>query len=154
MNIKRVKNQKTSNRFTRDIPKAKSYGVLPSSLRGLGVCFLSAIILLFAVSAFVYSLPDPNRYIAPAALIVLYVSAMIGGCAAVKINGGSALLCGLATGGMFAASLFALSLFMNDALSVDRGVALSVGLRAVIVATAVLGAYAGVQNKRKKPKKR
>ena len=86
MNKRRVKNQKTNNRFTRDIPKARSYGVLPSSLRGLGICFLSAIILLFAVSLFVYSLSDPNRYIAPAALIVLYVSAMIGGWAAVKIK--------------------------------------------------------------------
>lgn len=155
MNSKLIKKQTKHNGFSSKIPPAAPRNVLSSSLRGLAVAFIGSLILLFAVSALIYAQADPNRFVSPAALLIFYVGALVGGFFSAKRNRTSALLCGLLTGFLWVGVLFIFSLFMNHSLATDRSPALSIGLRGIAIAVSVLGAYAGVNTKKKtKSKKR
>lgn len=143
-----------NKRLTGAIKSTAPRGLLSSSLRGFAVAVLCGIALLFVAALAVYSFADPNRYITPTALSVLFISSLLGGFAAAKINRGSALLCGLITASFFLAALFLLSLFMDTSLSAGYNLALSLGLRGIAIGTSVLGAYIGVSNKKKKTKRR
>ena len=129
-------------------------GILSCSLYGFGISLLIGICLLFAVSAVIYSTDDPNRFVAPAALSVLYISALLGGFFAAKLNRGSALLCGLLTAVMLLALLFLLSLFVDPSLTEDKSLVAALGERGIAIGISCLGSAIGVSNKKKKPRRR
>ena len=129
-------------------------GILSCSLYGFGISLLIGICLLFAVSAVIYSTDDPHRFVAPAALSVLYISALLGGFFAAKLNRGSALLCGLLTAVMLLALLFLLSLFVDPSLTEDKSLVAALGERGIAIGISCLGSAIGVSNKKKKPRRR
>lgn len=129
-------------------------GVLSSSLRGLSVALLLGFCLLLVASVAIYSTADPNRYVSPASLTVLLISALFGGFSATRFNRGSALLCGLLCAAMLLAVLFLLSLLMSPTLSADRPLAASIGVRGIAVGVSVLGAFIGAKEKKKKKTRR
>ena len=129
-------------------------GVLSSSLRGLAVALLIGLILLLIASVAIYSTADPNRYVSPASLSVLLISALFGGFFATRINRGSALLCGVLCAAMLLSVLFVLSLLMSPTLSADRSIAADVGIRGMAVGVSVLGAFIGAKEKKKKKTRR
>ncbi len=142
--------QKWTGKLKSRAPK----GILSCSLCGLGIAMAVGICLLFAMSAVIYSTNDPNRFVSPAALSVLYISSLFGGFSAAKLNRGSALLCGLLSSCMLLAILFLMSLFVEPTLATDRSLIASLGERGIAIGISVLGAAIGVSNKKKRPKRR
>ena len=106
--------------------------------------------LLLALSLAAYFYSDPNLLIHPMALIVAGLTALIGGIAAVRIHGHSALICGLLNGCILLGVMLLLSLFFKG-----QGIGYSAGvsclLHAGIPVLSVAGAYLGL---RRSPKKR
>lgn len=151
---KRKGHASTRAGFTDKLRVVGPRGILASSLRGLAAALICCVSLLFIVSAAVYSTSDPNRFVTPAALSVLYISALLGGFTAARLNRGSALLCGLLTGSLFLAVLLLLSFLMRASLSAEHSVVRALGLRGIAVGISILGAGIGVSNKKKKTKRR
>lgn len=116
-------------------------------LTGLAVCVLGASVLLFLVSAAVYSTPDPGSLALPAALALLYISAFAGGLTASFKNRGEPVACGLLTGGGFFLILIMLS-FLLPGGSSGLGFWMSAGLHLLSVAFAILGGMAGISLRR------
>lgn len=131
-------------------------GILPCSLMGALVAVLTAVLLAFVLAAILYKTADPARYVTPTAFSALYVSALLGGFTATRLNKGSALLCGLAVGVLLVALAFVASLPVGNKLSSDYGITLSVALRAAVIGCALMGAFIGAaksfdtKNKKKK----
>ena len=156
MNIRGSKRKGYSDHNTRLTDRIKSpapRGILACSLRGLIASVFCLAILLFPISAIVYASADPNHYVIPASLLILYVSSLVGGFSAAKLNRGSALLCGILTGLLYLAILIPCSLLIDPTLSSDPGVALSLGLKGILLVVSVLGALIGVTNKKKRKRK-
>lgn len=151
---KKTGRARSKQSLTEGIKSKAPRGVLSSSLRGLSVALLVGFCLLMVASVAIYSLADPNRYVSSASLSVLLISALFGGFAATRINGGSALLCGLLTAALLLAVTFLLSLPLSTSLSADRPISLSVGLRGIAIGASVLGALIGAKEKKKKKKRR
>ena len=129
-------------------------GIFPCSFCGFGISVAVSICLLFTVSAILYSTDDPNRFVSPASLSVLYISSLFGGFASARLNRGSALLCGLLTACMLLTLLFLLSLFVDPSLTAEKSLAGALGERGIAIGISVLGAAIGVSNKKKKPRRR
>lgn len=127
-------------------------GILPSSLRGLAAALVCGVILLFVAAAIVYSTNDPNRYVVPTALTVLYISCFVGGFVATKCNQGAALICGGLTAMLLLILLFVASLPLSPSLSAEHSIPLSVGLRGIAVVFSLMGALAGSKEKKKSRK--
>ena len=129
-------------------------GILSCSLCGFGIAIAVGICLLLALSAVIYSTNDPNRFVSPASLSVLYISSLFGGFSAARLNRGSALLCGLLSSCMLLAILFLTSLFVEPSPEVDTSLVAAIGQRGIAVGISVLGAAIGVSNQKKRPKRR
>ena len=129
-------------------------GILSCSLCGFGIAIAVGICLLLALSAVIYSTNDPNRFVSPASLSVLYISSLFGGFSAARLNRGSALLCGLLSSCMLLAILFLTSLFVEPSPAVDTSLVAAIGQRGIAVGISVLGAAIGVSNQKKRPKRR
>lgn len=147
----------------RDINSIRAFapkGILLCSAIGVGISAIMALLLGFIMTSVIYKTADPASYIVPAAFSALYISALGGGFFASKLNGGSALLCGLLTGAMLLAIAFIISLSINNELSSGYGIIENISLRAALIVCTVIGAFIGTtkQNpqskKRKKHKKR
>ena len=132
------------------IPK----GILPCSAIGVAASVICVILLGFIMAAIIYRTSDPTSYIVPAAFSALYISSLIGGFFSSKLNGGSALLCGLLTGAMLLVVMFLISLPVSNDLSADLGIIENISLRAAIMVCTILGAFIGVTKQRSKSKKR
>lgn len=86
----------------------KERGILPSCVMSQGVWLLSALVLLLIFCAAAYSTADPDAITAPLSLCALYLSAVIGGIAAVRFSG-DGIVSGLISGVITALLVFALS---------------------------------------------
>ena len=145
----------TSSIKTR-VPK----GFLSCSLVGAVIAIGISAILAIVFSYILYKTPDPTSYLTPIALSVLYISALLGGFISVRLNRGSALLCGLVTGVLLLAVAFILSLPINPSLSADHSIMEAVSLRVVVIICSITGAFIGIskpspdKKRRKNHKKR
>lgn len=138
------------NRIGSSIPK----GILPCSAIGTVLSIAFTLLLGFIMAAILYRTADPARYIVPTAFSVLYISALIGGFFASKVNGGSALLCGLLTGAMLLALTFIISLLVSSELSSDYGIIENISLRAALIVCTILGAFIGITKQHSKKQKK
>ena len=140
--------------FGSSLPKAKSGGILHSTLHGYLLSLAIGAAMTVLLSALVYSLDDPNRYLAPVAFCILYVVALFGGFLSAKFNRGSALLCGLLNAALLLLTMLAASLLFDGRYSADRSVGLSVGLRGLAALISVVGAMIGTHKKEIKRKRK
>lgn len=152
--MNRTTQKRRTKTFGSSLPKAKTGGILPSTLRGYLISLAIGTAMTLAFSFIVYSLADPNRYILPVSFCILYISSLLGGFFAAKINRGSALLCGLLNGAMLLVTMFLLSLGFSGTYSADRSLGLSVGLRGVAALLSVLGAMIATHKRPQKKRKR
>ena len=150
MNMGNTKKPRTRS-LTDSIPKSSSGGILRSTLKGYLFSLIIGAVMTLVLSALVYSLSDPNRYIAPVAFCILYISALFGGYLSAKFNRGSALLCGALYSAMMLLSMLTASLFFGGSYSADYSLPLAIGLRGIAAALAVIGAMISTH---KQPKKR
>ena len=140
--------------LTGAIKSAAPRGILPSSLRGLAAALICCAALMFVASAIVYSTADPNRYVTPASLTVLYISCFCGGLVAAKCNRGAALVCGTLVSVMLLTLLFVASFLLDPSLSAEHSLPLAIGLRGIAIALSILGALVGGGEKKKKKQNR
>ena len=129
-------------------------GIMPCSLMGAAFSLIMAVLLGLISAALIYKTADPASFVVPAALSALYISALLGGFFASRLNGGSALLCGLLTGVILAALTFILSLPINESLSSDYKIIESLSLRTAVIVCTIIGAFIGVTKQNSKSKKR
>ncbi len=109
-----------------------------------------SILATVLIAAAFYATADPNRFISPAAISILFISSLLGGFVSSKKNKGSALLCGLIYAGMLLVLILTVSLFFNTNLSAEYSLPTSFGLRGIAAALSVLGAFIGIGQKKRK----
>ena len=153
MNSRVAKKRTTGNhtRFSDSFPKTKNLGIFGNTLRGFTISLIIGIAMTLVMSAIVFSAKDPNKYITPAAFTVLYVCSLLGGFISSRLNKGSALLCGLLYSAMLLVLLLMASLLFGGELSSDRSVQMAIGLRALVVASALTGSFIGTYKTFHKP---
>ncbi len=151
---KRPRREPRKGALTDAIRSTAPRGVLPSCLLGLAAAVLCAVLLLLISSAIVYSTADPDRYVIPAGLSVLYICCFAGGLAASRANRRLGWICGLLVGLALAVLSFLLALPLSPSLSADRSPIMEVGLRGLAILFSVLGGLAGAETARKKKRTR
>ncbi|NLK38664.1 MAG: TIGR04086 family membrane protein [Clostridiales bacterium] len=135
--------------ISRDGESSAFRSILRSALYALCVTLTVAIVLLVVLSIIAYNNPDPDALVAPFAYGTLFLSALIGGIAAAKINRSAGLLSGATTGLLLLVVLFIASLFTgNSETNNSFGVTLAfyVGVILVCAIGGIIGSY--------KPKRR
>ena len=136
------------------LPKTAQRGILHAVARGYLVSLLIGLGMTLLCSAVLYSLSDPTRFITPAAFCVLYISALLGGFLSAKYNHSSALLCGSLYAMLMIGSMTLVSLLFGGDHSADYQMTLAIGLRAIAVLLAIVGAMIGTHQKPRKRKKK
>lgn len=131
-------------------PNEKSRSILLSCALSQIAWLVSAVVLLLVFCAIAYSMADPDSVTQPLSLCALYLSAVIGGIAAVRLSGD-----GIASGAM--SGLFtALLVFCLSALPLpDSAFAMPMSLVfiALIIPASILGSVLG-HKKAKNPAKK
>lgn len=153
MNIGNTKKHRTKH-FSESLPKTKSGGIIRSTLRGYLFSLAIGTVMTILLSAVVYSLSDPNRYITPVAFCILYISALLGGFFSARFNRGSALLCGGLYALMMLATMFLISLLFSNNFSSDLSLLPAIGLRGIAAALSIVGAMVGTHQPSKKRKRK
>lgn len=120
--------------------------ILLSSVQAQAVWALSAVLLLLIFCAVAYSTDDPDSITFPLSLCALYLSAIIGGIAAVRLSG-DGIMSGLLTGLITAVLLFLLSLLPLPMSPVEMPISLL--YNALVVPAAVVGSALGHKRKEK-----
>ena len=129
-------------------------GFFRCSLLGAAIAMALGTVLAVVVAFALYQAADPTRYITPAALSVLYISSLLGGFAATRLNLGSALLCGLTTGALLLAVSFIISLAISPSMSSEYNIINAIALRAAVLVCSIIGAFIGVSKKKHDKKRR
>ncbi len=125
--------------------------ILFSAVQAQGIWVLTAIVLLLIFCATAYSMEDPDSVLFPLALCALYMSAVVGGIAAVRLSG-DGLISGLLSGIMTVVLIVFLSFIPFPVFCTDRMI--SVGYLAMVLPASVIGAVLGHKRKDKPKVKR
>ncbi len=152
--MNRTAYKKSKARRTRASGEVKS--TLPSArhiLKSMAITLGVGLLLLLSLSLALYFSPSPSPMIQPAGLVAAALTALIGGFAASRIHGQSALLCGLINGAGLMAIMLLLSLFFAKHASAYSA-AISCLLHACVPVLSVAGAYLGLRRAPKKKKRK
>lgn len=117
-----------------------------SSLQAQAVWVLSALLLLLVFCTAAYFTEDPDSIIFPLSLCALYLSAMIGGIAAVRLSG-DGIVSGLLSGIVTALLLWLFSLLPLPEAGIEIPNALIYSL--MVIPASVVGAALGHRRKTK-----
>ncbi len=118
--------------------------ILLSSVQAQAVWLLAAGIMLCVFCAIAYSMEDPDSVTLPLSLCALYLSAIVGGIAAVRLSG-DGIMSGLLTGMFSAGILFLVSLLPLPVSSVEMPT--SFLYNALVIPAAAVGAALGHRRK-------
>ena len=140
------------SRATDRIGRGSPRGIIPCSAAGALASIILILIMAIVLSYLLSKAADPIRLVTPTALCALYISALIGGFIATRLNKCSALLCGICVGTAIAALGFIISLTISDSLSSGASTSRSLMLRLSIIVCSVIGSYIG--NLKKTPSKK
>ena len=134
--------------------------VTKETLVGLLSSAISVIVLTLITSALCMLSPDPSKLTAAAGIVILYVSAIVGGFASAyglrknkKASSFGAILCGILLFTVTGLISTALRLFMPEASS-DTNIFLNVLLRALIIPMSLLGGYLCIKKPQKRQKRK
>lgn len=143
-----VKKKKTSR------AEPSPIGSVRSLLPGLAAFGASSLLTSIAAAVIAYATSDPGKYVFPAGLTALYLSACVGGFVARKRSGGLSLLTGALCGIAQVAVTLLLSLLVPDAASSGLSPTAIFCTRLPIVGLSVLGAYLASAERKKKHHRR
>ena len=157
-----MKNELSKKRYrtvghAHEVERIKSYfpkKLFPSVGMGVLISIISIAALSLLMALIIYKTADPASYVTPAAYTVLYISALMAGFSATKLNRRSPLLCGLLTGGALIAISFIMGFVLNDSLSSGYSLIHGLLLKCAILVCSILGAFIGSTQKTRKNKKR
>lgn len=128
--------------------------LLPSKLLQSFLFTLAlGVALLLILSLIAYFCADPLSLIRPLALTGAALTALAGGFLTVRVNGHSALLCGLINGSLLTLLMLILSLFFGDVAS-GYSTPVSALLHIAFLLLSVAGAFLGLKKPHKKRKRR
>ena len=119
-------------------------------VKGFVIAALSGVALVFLAGLICMYTEDPRVMIKPLGIAALYLSAIIGGIVAAKINKIQGLLTGSVVGGMFALFVGLLSLILRDGN--DKMGFVTVVMFLLIVPAGSVGGFLGVPTKSKRKK--
>ncbi len=128
-----------------------------SVLGALPITVVTGLLLLLLFTALLLRVKDPNRYQTITGCTLLYLSAFVGGFAALRLNHRRApLLCGLGEGTLLLAIWALIGLFLPTAWKGDTSAVLSLLAHVCLLPAAALGAWAGSRGsgQRKRRRKR
>lgn len=117
-----------------------------SCIMSQGVWLVSAVDLLLAFSAVAVSVEDPAPLMLPLSLCALYLSSLLGGCAAVRFSG-DGILSGIVSGAFTVVLTIFLSLLPLPKCGVDFPLSLIFEL--LTLPSAVIGAVIGKKKSKK-----
>ena len=129
---------------------AGSRGIFLSCVMAQAVWLIAVLILLPVMALIAYSTDDPDSVTRPLSLCALYLSAVIGGIAAVRYSGdgiASGALSGIITAGL----LLLVSAFPLPESGMDQS--LSYLLSALVIPASVIGSVLGHKRSHHKPKR-
>ncbi len=118
----------------------KERNLLSACLLSQAVWFISALVLLLVMCAVAYSTRDPDAITEPLSMCALYLSAVIGGVAAVKFSG-DGIVSGLISGGITALFVVLLSCLPLPESGFD--LTHSLIFTALVIPASALGALIG-----------
>lgn len=150
MNTLRSKKTRYQTALTRDIKPAPSHSLVSSIAFGLVTAIICCLLLLVAGSVVLYQTNDPDRFIKPSALTVLYCSSFMGGFVGTRRYGKAPLICGAVIAVSFLVITFAISLLLSPTASFDYNLPVSFALRGMVVVFSFLGAFAAAKTKKRK----
>ena len=109
------------------------------------------LLLLFAAAALLMLTKDPGRHCGAVSIAVLYLTALVGGAVAVRLcHRRSPLLCGILEGAFLLIFCTVIGLFLPETWKSDVSGGFAVLMRALLIPTAVAGAFLGARRKRKR----
>ena len=141
-------------RFSERIPASTPRNLFKSVAQSFLIVLIILIVSAVLVSATLYALADPNHYIAPASMTLIYIASLLGGFISVKRYKGSPLLCGLLFAAMMLVTTLTVSLLLPNVLISDRPLPLEIGLRGIAAALSIAGALIGSGQRKKTHAKR
>lgn len=113
------------------------------------------LLLLLLTTAILMKTADPNRYHAVAGLLLLYLTAAVGGAIATRLyRRRSPLLCGLAEGMLLLLLITAAALFLPDGLHGAPARGIAILTRISLLPAALLGALIAAHRKERRRKRR
>ncbi len=122
----------------------RKHGILQGCLKAQGCFAVSSLVLLLISCAIAYSLADPDSVTVPLSLSSLYLSAVIGGIAAVRFSE-DGILSGTISGLMSTGILFCLSAMpLPDS---TFSFPLSLFLTLAVIPASILGSILGHKRK-------
>lgn len=128
--------------------------VLKSALSATAIAFAVGMLLILLVTAILSGTADPDKYHTVWGLILIYLTALLSGAIATRLHHRQAsLFCGLAAGAVLLLILLALSLILPDSGHAS-GTARQIGLHALLLPVAVLGALLGARKRKERSRKR
>ena len=122
-----------------------------NTLIGTGIAVVIALLLLLLATAVTLRAKDPQAWIAPTAIGILYVTAMIAGGTARHLHRQSPIACGLLAGLILLLLCMVLSLFLPRDSQTAEGL---YWIRLAAPLFAVMGSYIGHLRPKKQHKKR
>lgn len=117
-----------------------------SSIQAQAVWALSAVLLLLVFCTIAYSTDDPDSITFPLSLCALYLSAVIGGIAAVRLSG-DGIMSGLLSGLITMALIWLLTLLPLPESNVE--LPMSLLYTALVIPSSVVGSALGHKRKEK-----
>lgn len=149
------KNSKDKRKSRLNIPSTARGGFLRCSVLGAISSLGIAILLGVVVSIILFKTSDPLKFIVPSALSILYISTMLGGYIASRINKRSPIICGLLSSLFVLLFSLLVSLFVPVSHSSGYDIFSAIGLRLAVIVSSVVGAFIGTNyNKSKNTKKK
>lgn len=148
-----ISRKKAARRHRRSVTEGGA--TVKSILWALPITVATGLLLLFIATALLMCASDPDRYHTVAGLALIYLTALIGGFAAVRLNRRSApLLCGLGEGILLLVLLLAVGLLLPTALKSGRPTGITLLTHGALLLAALIGALLGARPARDQRKRK
>ena len=127
--------------------------ILLAALKSALIAYLVAILLCLLASVVTIRLANPTATVLPISMLILYLSSFLAGFLCIRYLKEKALLSALLSSAMLICFNFIASLMLPDKTSFAPSFILSLALHSLMIVFAFLGAQAGRQKPKKRPRK-
>lgn len=128
--------------------------VLKSTLIATPIALAIGILLILFATAILSTTDDPNKYHTVTGLLLIYLTALLGGTLATRLHRRrTPLFCGITMGFLLLLLLLLLSVILPNS-GHEYSTAMQIGLHALLFPATVAGALLGARERRAKGRKR
>lgn len=152
--MQRKKGHKKSPRHSSTGDVVSLGSVLKSALIATPIALAIGMLLVLFATAILSATDDPNKYHTVAGLLLIYLTALLGGTLATRLHRRrTPLFCGITMGFLLLLLLLLISLVLPNS-GHEYGNAMQIGLHALLFPATVAGALLGAREHRAKRRKR